>query len=97
MTGTRYFFTNTTGTIWQASSSIGSGGSDSAFFSFCRLTTNVSRQILSMSDSPVIAANVLPENELSIIDGTDEHGTAVAQETRGITQYRSVTSVAVNN
>src|SRR5499427_1910609 len=29
-TGTRYFFTNTTGTIWQASSSIGSGGSDSA-------------------------------------------------------------------
>src|SRR5260221_9740589 len=29
-TGTRYFFTNTTGTIWQATSSIGSGGSDSA-------------------------------------------------------------------
>ena len=29
-TGTRYFFTNTTGTIWQASSSIGSSGSDSA-------------------------------------------------------------------
>ena len=29
-TGTRYFFTNTTGTIWQASSSIGSAGSDSA-------------------------------------------------------------------
>src|SRR5215472_5761755 len=29
-TGTRYFFTNTTGTIWQASSSLGSGGSDSA-------------------------------------------------------------------
>jgi hypothetical protein len=29
-TGTRYFFTNTTGTIWQASSSIGSGGSDTA-------------------------------------------------------------------
>jgi type IV pilus assembly protein PilA len=29
-TGTRYFFTNTTGTIWQSSSSIGSGGSDSA-------------------------------------------------------------------
>ena len=28
-TGTRYFFTNTTGTIWQATSSIGSGGSDS--------------------------------------------------------------------
>src|SRR5689334_21329538 len=27
-TGTRYFFTNTTGTIWQATSSIGSGGSD---------------------------------------------------------------------
>jgi len=26
-TGTRFFFTNTTGTIWQASSSIGSGGS----------------------------------------------------------------------
>jgi prepilin-type N-terminal cleavage/methylation domain-containing protein len=29
-TGTRYFFTNTTGTIWQATSSIGSGGDDSA-------------------------------------------------------------------
>ena len=29
-TGTRYFFTNTTGTIWQASSSIGAGGDDSA-------------------------------------------------------------------
>jgi prepilin-type N-terminal cleavage/methylation domain-containing protein len=29
-TGTRYFFTNTTGTIWQATSSIGSGGSDTA-------------------------------------------------------------------
>jgi type IV pilus assembly protein PilA len=29
-TGTRYFFTNTTGTIWQSTSSIGSGGSDSA-------------------------------------------------------------------
>ncbi|HEX6463317.1 MAG TPA: prepilin-type N-terminal cleavage/methylation domain-containing protein [Vicinamibacterales bacterium] len=29
-TGTRYFFTNTTGTIWQGSSSMGSGGSDSA-------------------------------------------------------------------
>ncbi len=28
-TGTRYFFTNTTGTIWQATSSIGSSGSDS--------------------------------------------------------------------
>jgi len=28
-TGTRYFFTNTTGTIWQATASIGSGGSDS--------------------------------------------------------------------
>jgi type IV pilus assembly protein PilA len=28
-TGTRYFFTNTTGTIWQATSSIGSAGSDS--------------------------------------------------------------------
>ena len=27
-TGTRYFFTNTTGTIWQATSSIGSAGSD---------------------------------------------------------------------
>jgi type IV pilus assembly protein PilA len=27
-TGTRYFFTNTTGTIWQATSSIGSGGND---------------------------------------------------------------------
>jgi type IV pilus assembly protein PilA len=29
-TGTRYFFTNTTGTIWQSTSSIGSSGSDSA-------------------------------------------------------------------
>src|SRR5919106_4954451 len=29
-TGTRYFFTNTTGTLWQSTSSIGSGGSDSA-------------------------------------------------------------------
>ena len=29
-TGTRFFFTNTTGTIWQSNSSIGSGGSDSA-------------------------------------------------------------------
>ena len=29
-TGTRYFFTNTTGTIWQSTSSIGSAGSDSA-------------------------------------------------------------------
>ena len=29
-TGTRYFFTNTMGTIWQATSSIGAGGSDSA-------------------------------------------------------------------
>jgi type IV pilus assembly protein PilA len=29
-TGTRYFFTNTTGTIWQSTSSIGSTGSDSA-------------------------------------------------------------------
>jgi len=29
-TGTRYFFTNTTGTIWQSTSSIGSGGDDSA-------------------------------------------------------------------
>jgi type IV pilus assembly protein PilA len=29
-TGTRYFFTNTTGTIWQNTSSIGSGGSDTA-------------------------------------------------------------------
>jgi type IV pilus assembly protein PilA len=28
-TGTRYFFTNTTGTIWQATASIGSSGSDS--------------------------------------------------------------------
>jgi len=28
-TGTRYFFTNTTGTIWQATASIGAGGSDS--------------------------------------------------------------------
>jgi prepilin-type N-terminal cleavage/methylation domain-containing protein len=29
-TGTRFFFTNTTGTIWQATSSIGSAGSDTA-------------------------------------------------------------------
>ena len=29
-TGTRYFFTNTTGTIWQGTASMGSGGSDSA-------------------------------------------------------------------
>ena len=29
-TGTRYFFTNTMGTIWQSTSSIGAGGSDSA-------------------------------------------------------------------
>jgi len=29
-TGTRYFFTNTTGTIWQATTSIGSSGSDTA-------------------------------------------------------------------
>ena len=29
-TGTRYFFTNTTGTIWQATASIGASGSDSA-------------------------------------------------------------------
>ena len=29
-TGTRFFFTNTTGTIWQSTSSIGSGGSDVA-------------------------------------------------------------------
>ena len=29
-TGTRYFFTNTTGTIWQSTASIGSAGSDSA-------------------------------------------------------------------
>src|SRR6476646_5834673 len=29
-TGTRYFFTNTTGTIWQATSSIGASGSDTA-------------------------------------------------------------------
>jgi type IV pilus assembly protein PilA len=27
-TGTRYFFTNTTGTIWQGTSSMGSGGTD---------------------------------------------------------------------
>ena len=27
-TGTRYFFTNTTGTIWQSTSSIGAGGTD---------------------------------------------------------------------
>ena len=29
-TGTRYFFTNTTGTIWQANAAIGASGSDSA-------------------------------------------------------------------
>ena len=29
-TGTRYFFTNTTGTIWQGSASMGSGGTDAA-------------------------------------------------------------------
>jgi type IV pilus assembly protein PilA len=29
-TGTRFFFTNTTGTIWQNTSSIGTGGSDTA-------------------------------------------------------------------
>jgi type IV pilus assembly protein PilA len=29
-TGTRHFFTNTTGTIWQATSSLGAGGSDAA-------------------------------------------------------------------
>ena len=29
-TGTRYFFTNTTGTIWQNSSSMGSGNNDSS-------------------------------------------------------------------
>ena len=29
-TGTRYFFTNTTGTIWQGTASMGAGGSDSA-------------------------------------------------------------------
>ena len=29
-TGTRYFFTNTTGTIWQSTTSISSGGTDSA-------------------------------------------------------------------
>jgi type IV pilus assembly protein PilA len=29
-TGTRYFFTNTTGTIWQSASSIGAAGSDTA-------------------------------------------------------------------
>jgi prepilin-type N-terminal cleavage/methylation domain-containing protein len=29
-TGTRYFFTNTTGTIWQSTTTSGSGGSDSA-------------------------------------------------------------------
>jgi prepilin-type N-terminal cleavage/methylation domain-containing protein len=28
--GTRYFFTNTTGTVWQATSSIGAAGSDTA-------------------------------------------------------------------
>jgi prepilin-type N-terminal cleavage/methylation domain-containing protein len=27
-TGTRYFFTNTTGTIWQGTTSLGSGGTD---------------------------------------------------------------------
>jgi type IV pilus assembly protein PilA len=27
-TGTRYFFTNTTGTIWQGTASMGSGGTD---------------------------------------------------------------------
>ncbi len=29
-TGTRYFFTNTTGTIWQSTGSIGAAGSDTA-------------------------------------------------------------------
>ena len=29
-TGTRFFFTNTTGTIWQASASLGASGSDTA-------------------------------------------------------------------
>jgi prepilin-type N-terminal cleavage/methylation domain-containing protein len=29
-TGTRHFFTNSTGTIWQASGSMGAGGSDTA-------------------------------------------------------------------
>lgn len=29
-TGTRYFFTNTTGTIWQATASLGASGSDTA-------------------------------------------------------------------
>jgi type IV pilus assembly protein PilA len=29
-TGTRFFFTNTTGTIWQSTATIGAGGSDSA-------------------------------------------------------------------
>jgi prepilin-type N-terminal cleavage/methylation domain-containing protein len=29
-TGTRYFFTNTTGTIWQGTASMGASGSDSA-------------------------------------------------------------------
>jgi len=29
-TGTRYFFTNTTGTVWQATSSVGASGSDTA-------------------------------------------------------------------
>jgi type IV pilus assembly protein PilA len=29
-TGTRYFFTNTTGAVWQSSSSIGAAGSDTA-------------------------------------------------------------------
>ena len=29
-TGTRHFFTNTTGTIWQATSAMGAAGSDTA-------------------------------------------------------------------
>jgi type IV pilus assembly protein PilA len=29
-TGTRYFFTNTTGTIWQGTASMGSGGNDAS-------------------------------------------------------------------
>jgi prepilin-type N-terminal cleavage/methylation domain-containing protein len=29
-TGTRYFFTNTTGTIWQSTGSVGASGSDTA-------------------------------------------------------------------
>jgi prepilin-type N-terminal cleavage/methylation domain-containing protein len=29
-TGTRYFFTNTTGTVWQGTSSVGAAGSDTA-------------------------------------------------------------------